>query len=134
MKPTITREQFSSLKQGDVVWWHSGNDWYARTVISGPANTVGGGSFIQFPKWKHSRYPRTLVCYDYSAVKHKISVSKCKPVKTIVSRAEYQHLQDLGFDVGKEFLREKKEHDRIEGIPRLRQSVGMRCNLNQLPK
>lgn len=132
MEATITKEQFNELKQGDVIWWRSGKDWYARTVIRGPANSVTKGAFVQFPKWKRGRYPRTLATYDYNGVKYKISVSQCKPVKTIVSRAEYQQLQDMGFDVKKEFKREKAEHDRIESIPRLRHSTGMRCSLKQM--
>lgn len=116
----ISKEQFAALKQGDVIWWKSGDDYYERTVALGPGNEADPSKrmsrlFITLPIWRNSWTGRGVTTYGYNDIKDRISVTG-KSRKTVCSRDELRTLRGIGLDPKRCFEREKADHERMERI------------------
>ena len=74
---SISKEDFNSLKSGDVIVWARNPDKpYFRTIIEGPADT--GRTGIYLPIRHRSWTARSHTVYAWNDVKHFISKTSIK--------------------------------------------------------
>ena len=101
-KPTITREEWDSLKPGDVLLWRGSK---LRTVIEGPRFS---GSGIYLSKLARGLYG-AMTCYGFNDIKHLVIKTGSRR-RTVVSKAEKAAVEALGWNFKREFVRLLKDH------------------------
>lgn len=105
----ITFPQFCALKHGDVVFWHTKDHGYYRTVLLGPADKekfdpLPTHNFVILTIRRRSWTGRVDTAYNYCDMANKISPTKLRE-ENLVSWEEVATLQERGFKPAKGFLR-----------------------------
>lgn len=98
---TITREEFMSLKNGDIVLVKGR---YIRTILEGPADRDGGKACV-VSKIRRSQYHNGVTIYFYTEAKRVWKKLPMKNSKTL-NKLEYQRLVEMGFDPCKEMRKQ----------------------------
>jgi hypothetical protein len=114
----MTRKEWFRLKAGDVLLFKSG---LVRTLIEGPADKPGEDTqngYVKFPTRRRSWTNRAYTVYLWNDLKHKV-VKKLTKTNRLMLKAEWRHLENIGFNPKKEIMREvKEETERLKRLGR----------------
>jgi hypothetical protein len=106
----ISREQFMTLRHGDVVrWYRKDGSFIERTVLDGPADEEPPCGGLRFPIRRRSWTGRIHTTVGWNDVKHKIEFTGKRLKEGMASFDELERLYLSGFKVAKQIKREAGE-------------------------
>lgn len=127
----MTKEQFKTLRNGDVILWKKGAARYFRTIVTGPADRDDNYPCVTLPIRKRSWTGRPYTIYGWNDIKDRIEYTGKRYTELLLNPEELERLVCAGFKVSKCLKRELKESRErpCQGMEKLQQdqSFKKRC-------